>query len=124
MPTSIRVFRATDFIHAAPNGELQIGRSMQVLRDIAAATRDLEDCEILLDVRRVKGVLNPQELWQLSQELLKHRRTFAHRTAVLCPFERFDRATFFALCAENAGFNMQVFTSYEEAIEWLLGSVG
>jgi hypothetical protein len=28
---------------------------------------------------------------------------------------------FFALCAENRGFNISVFTSYEEAMNWLIG---
>lgn len=36
--------------------------------------------------------------------------------------ERFDQARFFALCAENQGFNVQAFTSYEEAMEWLTRS--
>jgi hypothetical protein len=34
--------------------------------------------------------------------------------------EKFDRARFFALCAENKGFNVEAFTSYEEAMDWLL----
>jgi hypothetical protein len=33
---------------------------------------------------------------------------------------KFDRSRFFALCAENRGFNIQAFTSYEEAMEWLI----
>jgi hypothetical protein len=33
---------------------------------------------------------------------------------------RFDHSRFLAVCAENNGFNIQAFTSYEEAMQWLL----
>ena len=29
---------------------------------------------------------------------------------------------FLALCAENKGFNIQAFTSYEDAMEWLIAN--
>ena len=54
---------------------------------------------------------------------MRYRKTFARRTAILCPIERFDHARFFALCAEHRGFNIQAFTSYEEAMEWLLSDL-
>ena len=34
---------------------------------------------------------------------------------------RFDRARFFALLADSKGFDVEAFTSYEEAIAWLSG---
>ena len=121
MPTNIKVFGAKDFLHVTPEGQVHIAKSMQVLEDIARAGADLSQFEILVDVRRSQGVLTPNELWTLAQALIKHRGTFARRTAILCPFEKFDRATFFAMCAEQQGFNIQAFTSYQDAMEWLLG---
>ena len=35
--------------------------------------------------------------------------------AVLCPFERFNQAELFALCANNTGCNISTFTSLEDA---------
>ena len=70
----------------------------------------------------MSGGLPATSLWSLAEQLVRYRKTFSHRTAVLCPIERFDHLRFFALCAENRGFNIQAFTSYEEAMEWLLGS--
>jgi hypothetical protein len=34
--------------------------------------------------------------------------------------EQFDYAGFFALCAQNRGFQVSAFTSFEDAIEWLI----
>jgi len=118
----LKIFQARDFIRATPEGQVNLAKSVQQLAEIAAATADLDDYEIMIDMRRTQGALTPNELWALSQQLMKHRRTFSRRTVVLCPFEKFDRAKFFAMCAENHGFNIHVFTSYEEAMEWLLSA--
>ena len=121
MPANIKVFRAQDFIRAQPDGSVSLGKTRELLAEIAAATTDLDEFEILIDARRVKGAHTPNELWTLAQELLKYRKTFERRTGLLVPFEKFDRATYFALCAEQKGFKIHVFTSYEDAMEWLLG---
>ena len=41
---------------------------------------------------------------------------------MLCPLDRFDRARFFALLAVSKGFDVEAFTSYEKAMEWLSGN--
>ena len=121
MPTNVRIIHASDFIRARPEGRAQLEDAEQLLRDIVAAGAGLEDYEVLVDTRRVTGSLSATDLWTLAEKLAKFRENFAHRTAILCPLEKFDHSRFFALCAENRGFNILAFTSYEEAMEWLIG---
>src|SRR5262245_46613071 len=121
MPRNVKVIRSADFIRAQPAGPVNLAAAEQLLKEIAEAGAGLEDFDILVDIRHVgTGQLTPNELWKLSETLAKHRRTMGDRTAVLCPLQRFDHVRFFALCAENRGFNVHAFTSYEEAMEWLL----
>jgi hypothetical protein len=63
--------------------------------------------------------LSITDLWYLAAELSKLRQAFSRKTAVLCPPERFDFAGFFALAAQNRGFRVGAFTSFEEAMTWL-----
>jgi hypothetical protein len=121
MPTSVRVIRPRDFVRARAGGVLDLEAAEKLLAEIAAAVAGQDDLELLIDTRRAHGMLGAADLWYLADRLVKYRGTFAHRTAVLCPTEKFDRARFFALCAENKGFNIEAFTSYEEAMEWLIG---
>jgi len=121
MPTSVKVIRASDFIRAKPEGAAYLEEAEKLLKDIVAAGSGLDDYQVLIDTRRVTGGLSATDLWTLAERLVKFRNSFAQRTAVLCPLERFDRSRFFALCAENRGFNISVFTSYEEAMNWLIG---
>lgn len=120
MPRNIKVINGPEFIRAQPEGRANLDEAEAMLKEIAEAGEGLEDFHVLVDVRRVSGALEPAELWHLAQKLVSYRRTFGHRTAVLCPLEKFDNARFFALCAENKGINVHAFTSYEDAMEWLI----
>ena len=121
MPTNVKVIHAGDLVRARPEGEAYLEDAEQLIRDIVAAGVGLDEFEVLIDTRRVSGALSATDLWNLAEQLARHRASFARRTAVLCPLEKFDHSRFFALCAENRGFNIRVFTSYEEAMDWLIG---
>jgi hypothetical protein len=120
MAANVKVIRARDFVRAQPDGHANLEQAEQLLKGIALAGEGLEAFDILVDTREVSGSLSATELWRLAERLVGFRKTFAHRTAILCPIEKFDHTRFFALCAENHGFNIQAFSSYEEAMEWLL----
>jgi hypothetical protein len=113
-------------MQAAPDGRADMARAKKLLAAIAAAGEGIEDYQVLLDIRRVaRGThLTPVELWQLAEELVHYRKSFAHKTASLCPRERFGRSAFFALVAQNKGFNVQAFTDYGDAMAWLLDGEG
>jgi hypothetical protein len=121
MPTNVKVIHATDFIRAKPEGAAYLDEAEQLLQDIVQAGSGLHDFEVLVDTRSVSGALSANDLWRLAEKLTGFRGSFARKTAILCPLEKFDRSRFFALCAENRGFNVRAFTSYEEAMEWLIG---
>lgn len=119
MARNIRIINARDFVSARPDGVLNLEESEQLLRDVVGVAEPLEQFDILVDTREAASTLSATDLWFLADRLGRYPRTFAGRTAILCPAERFDHASFFALCAENKGIDMRAFTSYEEAMNWL-----
>jgi hypothetical protein len=121
MPRSIRILHARDFICAKPDGVIDLEESEQVLREVVGASKSLEDFDILVDTRDASSTLSAGDLWYLAERLARYPKTFAGKTAILCPNERFDHARFFALCAENKDIDMRAFTSYEDAMKWLGG---
>lgn len=120
MPCSIRIIHAHDFIKATPEGTLDLENSKKLLIEIASDSSTLGDYEILLDTRKAQSEMSASDLWSLAAELTSFRKALSRKTAVLCPLERFDHAAFFALCAQNRGFRVRAFTSFEEAMEWLI----
>lgn len=123
MAREVRVVKARDFVSAKPDGKLDLEKSEQLLCEVVGVARPLEEFDILVDTRDAASVLSAADLWYLADRLQKHPHTFAGRTAILCPSERFDHAAFFALCAERRGISMQAFTAYEDAMAWLISAV-
>jgi hypothetical protein len=119
MARKIRIVNARDLVSAKADGTLNLEEGELLLREVVGISDPLEEFDILVDTRDAVSVLSATDLWFLADRLLRHPKTFAGRTAILCPDERFDHAAFFALCAESKGVDMQAFTSYEEAMHWL-----
>jgi hypothetical protein len=120
MPAAVKVIHARDFIRAQADGSFLFEDSLRLLGDIAAAAADLKDHDVVVDVRHAESRLSAADLWTLARKLAEHRHLQLRKTAVLCPLERFDKASFFAMCAENQGFRIRAFTDYEAAMEWII----
>jgi hypothetical protein len=123
MPANVRIIHAHDFIRSSPDGKLDVEGSKNLLREIATASAPLADYDIVLDTRQAQSEMSVTDLWSLAADLGDTFRTASSRpvkTAILCPVDRFDHAGFFALCAENRGFDVRAFTSIADAYEWLV----
>jgi hypothetical protein len=121
MPTNVRVIHARDFIRATPAGVLDLPASETLLTAIMDASQSLRNVEVLIDTRKSMAVLNTTDLFSLAQKAADCGGGLVHKTAVLCPADRFDHARFFALCAERHGVEIGAFLDYESAMEWLIG---
>jgi len=120
MPTNIKIIHAREFIRATPEGRLDFEESKKMLLDLASAASTLSGVHVILDVRKAEVETSMANLWHLANEYCNYRGVLSRKLAVLCSPAQFDRAAFFALCAEQRGLDMNVFTSYEETIEWLI----
>ena len=119
MPTHVQFIRATDFVLATPEGQLDLERSEKLLTSLASASELLVAHEVLLDMRGAQVALSATDLWKLAAAISRRHTTFPGRVAVLCLPNRVGRAEFFALCAQNRGFPVGAFTTFEGAVEWL-----
>jgi hypothetical protein len=122
---SVRIIHPSDFVRATPDGQVDFAAAERLLSDIAQEAHDIEDFNVLIDLRTVSGaLLTASELWHLAESFARHPHIGRRRTAILSPSDRFDNARFFALCAAVRGedVNVQPFRSYEDAMDWLLGT--
>jgi hypothetical protein len=103
MTTEVKVIRAKDFIKATPEGDLDIAKSRELLLQVVSAKAVLQEYAVILDTRRAESNLSAYELWYLACELQKVSDSFLRSTAIICPQKRFERAKFFAPCAEKQG---------------------
>ena len=119
MSSRIRIIQAKDFIKATAEGLLDLEESKRLLRAIAVRIDPLVDFDAMLDTRQAPSSLSVTDLWYLAAELNNLRKTFSRKMAVLCSPEQFDRGRFCALGSQNSGLQVQTFTSFAGATEWL-----
>lgn len=122
MVTNIKIIPANDLIKVMAEGELDFEGSKRLFKEIALAGAPLADYQVLLDVRKAQSRLSVADLWYLAVELRDLLKPFSQKMALLCQLEPCDQAEFFTLCAKNRGFNLRAFTSFEDAIEWLISN--
>ena len=124
MPTNIKIIHAQDFIMATPDGNLDLEKSKNLIVKILSISTNLSDFDLIVDTRKTQVEMSPTDLWSLAQDLsnLRLRKPIWKKTAIICPLERFDFAEFFTLCSQNRGLQVNAFTSFEDAIEWLSGA--
>ena len=123
MSNNVRVIHPADFLRARADGQVDRETGKELLAKVAAAAAPLERYQVLIDIRDAVGRLTPEDLHELAGVLVDHGPAFLQKTAVLCPRERFDNARFFSLLAASHGFRrVRAFLTYEDAMEWLMGS--
>ena len=121
MSTDLRIYKTSDFIRKTKKGEVSLERSLEVVRRLGVAAAFYKDHHIILDVRDTQGILNMTELMTVAGEFIQHMAGFEKKIAVLIPNvgRRIANALFFKNAVEVKGFQMEVFFSYEDAIDWL-----
>lgn len=121
MSADLRIYKTNDFIRKTKNGEVSLERSLEVVRRLGVAAAFYKGHDIVLDVRDTQGMLDMTELMTVAGEFIQHMAGFENKMAVLIPNvgRRIANALFFKNAVEIKGFQMEVFFSYEDAIEWL-----
>lgn len=123
LPTNILIYRVGEFIRMTHTGRIDLKRSKQLVHQlvVAASVSDAEN--ILLDLRgsTVAGEVTTSDLIELATEFNRYRSTFKGRIANLIPADekRISVAQQLRMLLEMDSERYAIFTSFEEAIDWL-----
>jgi len=122
MPTDYKIYSIKDFIRMKGSGKLDYDESVKIIQRLAEAASFHKDHNILIDLRETDvewATMN--DLLKLTLEFTRLKIDFKNRLANLIPDNerRIAIAAQFKACLDIRGFEYEVFTDYEEAIEWL-----
>jgi hypothetical protein len=120
MPTQVKIIRASEFLIVTPEGRIDFDTSKRLLFSITSASTTLATHEVLLDLRSARSGLSATDVWRLAAEFSRRPASHSGKIAILCRLSGEGQAAFFALCAQNQGLLVRAFTSFEEAVEWLI----
>ncbi len=122
MVSGIKAYKVKDFIRTTQTGNIDIKRSKEIVRDLANAAGSHADHNILIDMRETTvSVSNIVDILEVAREFGSSVSSFKNKIANIVPddHERMVIAHRFKACMDMQGFEWEIFTDYEGAIEWL-----
>jgi hypothetical protein len=121
MSTEYKIYNIKDFIRKTPKGDLDIDMSMKIVRELAAASGFHRDHNVLVDLRQTEPLSNFGDVLKVAAEFAKYEGAFLNKIAVVIPDnpDRIKRAEFFKAALGYVKFQIEYFTEFEKAIDWL-----
>jgi hypothetical protein len=118
----VKIYKIRDFLRLTETGKIDIGRSKEIVRQLAAAAAFHLDHNILLDLRETTiKEENFSDVLEVALEIARYRAAFRGKLANLLPDD--EKRLLFArqlkALMDMEGFQYEIFTSFEKAVEWL-----
>ena len=122
MVSGIKVYNVKDFVRTTQTGNIDLKRSKQLVRELVKVAGSHADHNILIDLRETTvSVSNIVDILEVAREFGSSVSSFKNKIANIVPddHERMVIAHRFKACMDMQGFEYEIFTDYENAIEWL-----
>ena len=122
MVSGIKVYKVKDFVRTTQTGNIDLKRSKQLVRELVKVAGSHADHNILIDLRETTvSVSNIVDILEVALEFGSYVSSFKNKIANIVPddHERMVIAHRFKACMDMQGFEWEIFTDYEGAIEWL-----
>jgi len=123
MLSGIKIYKIKDFIRKTETGNIDFERSKKIVRELAMAAGLHKGYNILVDLREttISTATSIEDIMKIALEFGSFVSSFENKIANIVPDdpERMKRATRFKACMDMQGFEYEIFTDYESAIEWL-----
>ena len=122
MSSNIKIYKINDFIRCTEEGTLDYERSIKMIHELTAAATYHTDHNILIDFRETTVPDSSlSDLMLIALEFAHFKSVFKNKLANVIPKdeERIAIANKFKEILDIKEFQYEIFTSFEEAMEWL-----
>ena len=122
MLSGLKIYKVKDFIRKTETGNIDLERSKKIVRELAVAAGSHTDHNILIDLRETTvSAATIEDIMKIALEFGTYVSSFKNKIANIIPDDQ-DRmiiANRLKACMDIQGFEYEIFTDYESAIEWL-----
>ena len=122
MLSGIKIYKVKDFIRKTESGNIDLERSKKIVRELAITADSHTDHNILIDLRETTvSAPSIEDIMKIALEFGTYISSFKNKIANIIPDDqkRMIIANRFKACMDIQGFEYEIFTDYESAIEWL-----
>ena len=82
MTMEYKIYKINDFIRKTPTGDLDIDKSMTLVREIATTAGFHHDHNLLVDLRQTKPLRNFGDVLRVATEFANYKAVFRNKIAV------------------------------------------
>ena len=118
MAVDVRIIPIKEFLRSDVSGNLDLERSLTILRSLVEECKNHNVDRILIDTREATSNASMLDVWTLAKKLT-YSGLRARVAVVNRPKDGFDRGAFLELCAMNRGYELKAFRDFEAAFTWL-----
>jgi hypothetical protein len=121
MAKEYKTYTIKDFIRETEEGEIDNQRSINMVRELATVAEYHKNHNLLVDLRDTETTLNFSDLLNVALEFVRYKDIFRNKMAFIIPNtpERTTNAEYLMTGMVVAGYRVNYFTDFENAIEWL-----
>ncbi len=121
MSYKMSIKKESDFLHINVTGVQSRETVTAIAWDVLEACEENEVSKVLVDVREMTGRLVGLDAYEVSAlEFPKlQEKGILKRAAVIDLEENSENSRFFETVAVNRGINIRIFSSADEAVDWL-----
>jgi len=126
MVSETKIYNIKEFIRHNESGELDKAKSLKIIHKLIATASHHRHHNIMIDMREtVLKWSDLQTILELATEIGRYKNTLTNKIASVVPDtpERMHTAGFLHGCLDLSGIQYQVFTDFEEAVEWLSDAI-
>jgi hypothetical protein len=120
--SGIKIYKVKDFIRKTETGNIDLERSRKIVKELAKIAGFHKDHNILIDLRETTvSSSSIEDILKIALEFGTYVSSFKNKIANIIPDDpkRMVIANRFKACMDIQGFDYEIFTDYESAIEWL-----
>jgi hypothetical protein len=118
----VKTYKIKDFLRLTETGKVDVARSKEIVRQLADTAAFHAGHNILLDLRDTTiQVENLSDVLEVALEIARYKGAFKGKLANLLPGDekRLCIAAQLKALIAMEEFQYEIFTSFEEAMEWL-----
>ena len=125
MPIDVKVVHAREFIQTKANGEFDLEGTQELFLAVFSKMKEAKVSEVVMDLRELTTNMTASDINELLSVLHHVGSWSTWKIAILYrPKDDWDRAKFFELGAQNKGYQVEAYQSFEGALNWLYPSHG
>ena len=125
MPIDVKVVHAREFIQTKANGEFDLEGTQELFLAVFSKMKEAKVSEVVMDLRELTTNMTVSDINE-RLSVLNHVGSWSTwKIAILYrPKDGWDRAKIFELGAQNKGYQVEAYQSFEGALNWLYPSHG